>query len=498
MLKLKRITKVYKIAETEQIALDEISINFRKNEFVSILGPSGSGKSTLLNIIGGLDTYTSGDLIINGISTKKYKAQDWDTYRNHRIGFVFQNYNLINHQTVLSNVELALTLSGVSSAERKRRAKEALNKVGLSAHINKKPTQLSGGQMQRVAIARALVNNPDIILADEPTGALDSNTSIQIMDLLKEVAKEKLVIMVTHNPDLAKQYSTRIVKLKDGKIIDDSNPFDGKEETINEEKIKRSSMSLLTAIALSKNNLKTKKVRTTLTAIAGSIGIIGIALILGLSNGVRNYVSDMQKESSGSQAISVQATIIDDSNTEYEASNLEEKKATENAVLAIDDVSSNTMVSTTKNTKKNNLKKLKQYIEENKSDLEKIVSNIRYDYNVELNVYDNSNGEITKVNPLGGGSALSTGLLDSLLSGTTILHNSFAQILNDNNYEVLSGRMPSNYNELVLITNKDGIVNLSTMYSLELKDRNDITEIMEKATNGEKVKSWCKFICCSI
>ena len=488
MLELKRIYKVYKVNEIEQVALDNICINFRKNEFVSILGPSGSGKSTLLNIIGGLDHYTSGDLIINGVSTKQYKPRDWDSYRNHKIGFVFQNYNLINHQSILSNVELALTLSGVSSLERKRRAKELLNKVGLSAHINKKPTQLSGGQMQRVAIARALVNNPDIILADEPTGALDSNTSIQIMDLLKEVAKEKLVIMVTHNPDLAKKYSTRIVSLKDGKIIDDTNPFKGKEENVvSEEKKKKSSMSFLTAISLSKNNLKTKRGRTILTGIAGSIGIIGIALVLGLSNGVRNYISDMQMESSNSQAIRVQSTIIDDSNSDYEIIIDEEKKAEVNKILAVDDVSINSMVRTTKNTKKNNLKKLKQYIDENKSELEKMASNIRYDYNVELNIYDNENEKITKVNPLGEGSALATGLFDSLLSGNSILNNSFAQVLSENNYEVLSGKMPTNYNELVLITNQDGIVNLSTIYSLGLKDREDITKIMEQATKGEKI-----------
>ena len=291
MLELKKISKVYETEDYKQKALDGVSINFRKNEFASILGPSGSGKTTLLNIIGGLDQYTSGDLIINSTSTKEYKDRNWDSYRNHRVGFVFQSYNLIPHQSVLSNVELALTISGISKTERRKKAKNALKKVGLQKHLNKRPNQLSGGQMQRVAIARAIVNDPDILLADEPTGALDTKTSVQIMDLIKEIAKDKLVIMVTHNPDLAKEYSTRIIELKDGKVISDSNPYDGTEEAIEEQEVKnkktkKTSMNLKTALALSLNNLMTKKGRTILTAFAGSIGIIGIALILSLSSGV--------------------------------------------------------------------------------------------------------------------------------------------------------------------------------------------------------------------
>ena len=316
MLELKKISKVYETEDLKQTALDCISINFRKNEFASILGPSGSGKTTLLNIIGGLDQYTSGDLIINEVSTKKYTDRDWDSYRNHRVGFVFQSYNLIAHQTILKNVELALTLSGVSKTERVKKAKKALKEVGLLKHMNKKPSQLSGGQMQRVAIARALVNDPDIVLADEPTGALDSETSKQIMELLKSVAKEKLVIMVTHNPELASEYSNRIIKLKDGKIIDDTNPYDGTVNTkedleVEKKKSKKTSMSFLTALSLSLNNLMTKKGRTLLTAFAGSIGIIGIALILSLSSGVQNYINRVQKETLTSYPLVIEESSID-------------------------------------------------------------------------------------------------------------------------------------------------------------------------------------------
>ena len=316
MLELKKITKEYQVGDFKQVALNKVSINFRKNEFASILGPSGSGKTTLLNIVGGLDHYDSGDLIINETSTKKYKDRDWDTYRNHRVGFVFQSYNLIPHQSVLANVELALTLSGISKKERRRRAKEALKEVGLEKHINKKPNMLSGGQMQRVAIARALVNDPEILLADEPTGALDSETSTQIMNILKEVAKDRLVIMVTHNPELAKEYSTRIVELKDGKIIKDSNPYDGKEDTelayIEEmARTKKSKMNIKTALALSLNNLMTKKGRTILTAFAGSIGIIGIALILSLSNGIQNYIDKTEKETLSSYPLTIEKETID-------------------------------------------------------------------------------------------------------------------------------------------------------------------------------------------
>ena len=312
MLEIKNISKIYKTGDFIQKALDKVSINFRENEFVSILGPSGSGKTTLLNIIGGLDKYDSGDLIINEISTKKYKDRDWDSYRNHRIGFVFQSYNLISHQTVLSNVELALTLSGISKKERIRRAKTALKEVGLLEHVHKKPNQLSGGQMQRVAIARALVNNPDILLADEPTGALDSDTSVQIMNLLKKISENKLVIMVTHNPELANTYSNRIISLKDGKITNDTNPYDGKSDTESKYiKPKKTSMNFLTALSLSLNNLMTKKGRTFLTAFAGSIGIIGIALILSLSNGVDKYIEKVQQDALTSYPLTIEKTSVD-------------------------------------------------------------------------------------------------------------------------------------------------------------------------------------------
>ena len=491
MLEIKEVTKIYKMAEVEQTALDKVSINFRKNEFVSILGQSGSGKSTLLNIIGGLDHYTSGDLIINGTSTKKYKSSDWDIYRNHKVGFVFQSYNLIMHQTILSNVELALTLSGESKSARRKKAKEALNKVGLGNHLNKKPSQLSGGQMQRVAIARALVNNPEIILADEPTGALDSETSVQIMDLLKEVAKEKLVIMVTHNAELAKQYSTRIVSLKDGHVIDDTMPFDGKEESVKEENKKIKSMGLPTALTLSLNNLLTKKGRTFVTAIAGSIGIIGIALVLALSNGVRNYVNDIQKDSFGSMAVSIESTTVDTSKStfNYDDSN-KEKEEHLNTIVATDDISSSMVLSEKATIKKNNLKKMKEYIDSHKSDVEKFSSDVKYLYNVDLNIYDkNDDGSIIKVNPIeNAGNVTDIGLMGALSSISSILQNSFSSMLNESNYEIISGKMPTAYNELVLVVNPENELPLSVMYALNIEKKTDIAEFIKKSSDGETVK----------
>ena len=488
MLEIKNVTKIYKMDGYEQKALDDVSINFRKNEFVSILGQSGSGKSTLLNIIGGLDHYTTGDLIINGVSTKNYKDADWDTYRNYKIGFIFQSYNLITHQTILENVELALTLTGVSSSTRKKMAKEALEKVGLGEFLKKKPTQLSGGQMQRVAIARALVNNPEIILADEPTGALDSETSVQVMDLLKEVAKEKLVIMVTHNPDLAKEYSTRIVSLKDGKIIDDTEPFDGNEEIEQGDEKKKKSMGILTALSLSKNNLITKRGRTILTAIAGSIGIIGIALILGLATGVRNYANNLQQDSFGSQAIKVESTIVDTSKASLDLTN-NNKPEHNGRLLAIDDVASNMTVSTKVSTKKNNLKKLKQYIEDNRSKVDSMTSNIQYNYNVDLNIFDKAKDvDIIKVNPIDDSDVNATGLSSLVSDSSKIIKNSFGQMLGNSNYELLSGKMPESYDELVLIVNQDEELDLSTMYSINIEDRDEITEILAKASNGEKTE----------
>ena len=490
MLELKEVTKIYEMEEVTQTALDNVSINFRKNEFVSILGQSGSGKSTLLNIIGGLDHYTSGDLIIGGISTKQYKSSDWDTYRNHKVGFIFQSYNLIMHQTILANVELSLTLSGESKASRRNKAKEALKMVGLGEHLNKKPSQLSGGQMQRVAIARALVNNPEIILADEPTGALDSETSIQIMDLLKEVAKEKLVIMVTHNPELAKKYSTRIVSLKDGHIIDDTMPFDGKEDNGEEVKKQRKSMGLFTALTLSFNNLLTKKGRTLITAIAGSIGIIGIALILSLSNGVRQYVNKMQEDSFGSMAVSIKSTATDDSKTQLDFKDINKKEESHpNTIVATDNISNSMALSEPAKIKNNNLKKMKEYIDSHKSEVEKFASDVTYLYDIDLNIYNkNSDESIVKVNPIENASNVTDTGLDAVLgSYASILQNSFAPLLNESNYEVLSGEMPKNYNELVLVVNENNELPLSVMYSLNIENKSDISDFIKKASAGEKV-----------
>ncbi len=478
MLELKNIKKSYKIGEVKQEVLKGIDIKFRNNEFTSILGSSGSGKTTLLNVIGGLDKYDSGELIIDGVSTKKYMDRDWDSYRNYRVGFIFQSYNLIMHQTILSNVEIALTLTGVSKQERRNKAIEALKKVGLGEHINKKPNQLSGGQMQRVAIARALVNDPEIILADEPTGALDSKTSVQIMNLLKEIASDKLVIMVTHNPELAKEYSTRIIELKDGKIIDDSNPCKDKEDKVSDKKIKKTSMSLASALSLSFNNLLTKKGRTFLTAFAGSVGIIGIALVLALSNGVRNYINDMQNDSSGNQAYTIKNTRVESSKTTDVNINTEKKEKHDNQILANDDISSNLTLAQQNNTKKQNLKKLKSYIDDNKKELSKYSSNIKYTYNVDIQLYDkNDNGELVKINPNENADNVDASGLAAMLS-TSIIKNAFAELKNEEQYEVVSGHMPNNKNELVLVVNKENEINLSTMYSLNIENKNDVAKIM--------------------
>ena len=402
MLKLENITKDYKVGDSAVHALKGISIEFRKSEFVSILGQSGCGKTTLLNIIGGLDRYTSGNLIINGKSTKDFKDKDWDAYRNYSVGFVFQNYNLISHQTILSNVELALTLSGVGKKERQKRAIEALKKVGLEEQIHKKPNQLSGGQMQRVAIARAIVNNPDIILADEPTGALDTKTSKQVMDILKEIAKDKLVIMVTHNPSLAEEYSTRIIKILDGVITDDSNPYktESQEKNIDKEK-RRTSIKFLTALNLSLNNLMTKKGRTILTAFAGSIGIIGIALILSLSTGIQNYINKVEEDTLSSYPISIEEASIDTSS--MLETMMQEKDTQEN----IDDGKIHSqnimteMLSTISNkVENNNLTEFKKYLEEESNGIVSNSNAIQYDYNLNLNLYkENTDDGIVKVNP---------------------------------------------------------------------------------------------------
>ena len=488
MLELKNIKKSYTVGEVKQEVLKGIDIKFRNSEFTSILGSSGSGKTTLLNIIGGLDKYDSGDLIIDGVSTKEYLDRDWDSYRNYRVGFIFQSYNLIMHQSVLANVEIALTLTGVSKSERRKKAVDALTRVGLADHINKRPNQLSGGQMQRVAIARALVNDPEIILADEPTGALDSKTSVQIMDLLKEIAGDKLVIMVTHNPELAKEYSTRIIELKDGKIIDDSNPYNEKENKVSEKVIKKTSMSLASALSLSFNNLLTKKGRTILTAFAGSVGIIGIALVLALSNGVRNYIDDMQNDSSGIQAISIKNTRTEEAKSNDIKIGEKKKEKHDNQILVNDDISSNMMLSVQQLTKKQNLKDLKKYIDDNKDELLKYSSNIKYTYNVDIQLYDKSeNGDLVKINPNENADNVDANGLSALLS-TSIIKNAFAELKNSEQYEVVSGHMPKDKNEIVLVVNKDCEINLSNMYSLNFENKNDVSRIMNSSITGEKVE----------
>ena len=488
MLELKNIKKSYTVGEVKQEVLKGIDIKFRNSEFTSILGSSGSGKTTLLNIIGGLDKYDSGDLIIDGVSTKEYLDRDWDSYRNYRVGFIFQSYNLIMHQSVLANVEIALTLTGVSKSERRKKAVDALTRVGLADHINKRPNQLSGGQMQRVAIARALVNDPEIILADEPTGALDSKTSVQIMDLLKEIAGDKLVIMVTHNPELAKEYSTRIIELKDGKIIDDSNPYNEKENKVSEKVIKKTSMSLASALSLSFNNLLTKKGRTILTAFAGSVGIIGIALVLALSNGVRNYIDDMQNDSSGIQAISIKNTRTEEAKSNDIKIGEKKKEKHDNQILVNDDISSNMMLSVQQLTKKQNLKDLKKYIDDNKDELLKYSSNIKYTYNVDIQLYDKSeNGDLVKINPNENADSVDANGLSALLS-TSIIKNAFAELKNSEQYEVVSGHMPKDKNEIVLVVNKDCEINLSNMYSLNFENKNDVSRIMNSGITGEKVE----------
>ena len=471
MLELKNISKSYKVGENIQQVLKGLDITFRRCEFTSILGSSGSGKTTLLNIIGGLDKYDSGDLIIEGISTKMYKDRDWDSYRNYRVGFIFQSYNLIMHQSVLQNVEIALTLSGVSKNERRQKAINALKRVGLEDHINKKPNQLSGGQMQRVAIARALVNDPEIILADEPTGALDSKTSIQIMDLLKEIAEDKLVIMVTHNPEIAKKYSTRIIELKDGIIINDTNPYDGKDEGINDNKnITKTSMSLISALSLSFNNLLTKKGRTFLTAFAGSIGIIGIALILSLSNGVNNYAKNLEKESLSDYPITLERTNFDLfgslSSALDEANNM--KECEKGKLCSEDDVVRNTVSSEMGLITKNNLYAFKKFIDANE-EFKNSAVDIKYSYDFDLQVYTK---DYKKVNP------------SDVLSSD--LNNLFAELSSDSSkYEVLAGTFPKNYNEIVLVVGENNIINDSILYSLGIKDRKTLNNELNKIKKDE-------------
>ena len=490
MLEIKKITKVYQTEGFSQKALDDVSVNFRKCEFASILGPSGSGKTTFLNIIGGLDHYTSGDLIINEISTKKFKDSDWDSYRNHRIGFVFQSYNLITHQSILSNVKLALTLSGISKKEATERAKKALCDVGLEQHINKRPNQLSGGQMQRVAIARALVNDPDILLADEPTGALDSDTSIQIMELLKKISKDKLVIMVTHNPELAEKYSSRIIKLKDGKIISDSNPYDGKVNTkekknVNSQKTKKTGMSFLTALSLSFNNLMTKKGRTILVAFAGSIGIIGIALILAVSTGFQNYVDSIQEDTLTSYPLTIMQESTDItgallSMTTGSHENKGTNKVTEQQYLT-------NMLS---NVKANDLKSFKKHLEKNYKEIDEDLASVKYSYSIDPLIYTyDATGKLAKLNP----SNLFSSIYNSnMLSSYSSFGSIFSQMVDDREslseqYDVLAGRWPEEYNEMIIVLSEPNGISDLLVYSLGLRDNNELTEMVTKIMSGESV-----------
>ncbi len=497
MLELKKVTKKYKTGNLVQLALNDVSIKFRNNEFVSILGPSGSGKTTLLNIIGGLDQYTSGDLIINDKSTKKYKDRDWDTYRNHRVGFVFQSYNLIPHQTALSNVELALTLSGVSKEERRKRAKKALIDVGLKDHIHKKPNQMSGGQMQRIAIARALVNDPDILLADEPTGALDSKTSLQIMELLSNIAKDRLVIMVTHNPELATKYSNRIIKLSDGKVIDDSNPVVEKEEKRLEthKKNKKTSMSFLTALSLSFNNLLTKKGRTILTSFAGSIGIIGIALILSISTGVRNYIDKVEKETLSSYPIMIEEKSVDTTSLLSSLMGTNKKKEHNKDKVYTNTIMKDMINTMTNEIQTNNLEEFKKYIES--SNMKEYTTDIQYTYNLDLQIYKNDPNEIIQVNPNQIYESMGVDGMMGLNTGYSMFksyNNVFKELMNNkellkNQYDLLAGSWPKNYNEVVLIVDDNNEISDYTLYALGLKDQNEIKDIMTKVMNGEEVVS---------
>ena len=494
MLRLKNITKTYVTESFSQKALDEVSINFRKNEFAAILGPSGSGKTTLLNIVGGLDHYDNGDLLINNISTKKYNDRDWDTYRNHSVGFVFQNYNLIPHQSVLSNVELALTLSGVSKAERKKRAKNALTKVGLKDHINKRPAQLSGGQMQRVAIARALVNDPEIVLADEPTGALDTHTSKQVMDILKEVAKDRLVIMVTHNSELADEYATRIIKLQDGKVINDSKPFNGDEskEKINKYS-KKTSMNYRTALALSLNNLMTKKGRTFLTAFAGSIGIIGIALILSLSHGINKFIEKTEEETLSSYPLMIQKDSVDMSTVLQTLSGNKDKEYKDGKIHS-SNIMGDMFETISSEAKHNDMKSLKEYLEKNK-DINDYVSDISYGYNTTLNLYKANTDKIVRVNPttvldsLGMGTDSISGVYSTMMSSNDVFFEMIDNDkLNKQQYDLVAGHWPKNYNELVLTVGKNNTISDYTLYSIGVLDQDELKEKFTDMTNKKKVK----------
>ena len=511
MLQLRNVVKDYHTGDEVVQALKGVSVNFRRNEFVSILGQSGCGKTTLLNIVGGLDQYTSGDLVINGKSTKDFKSRDWDSYRNNSVGFVFQSYNLIPHQSVLSNVELALTLSGVSKAERRKRAKEVLEKVGLGSQIHKKPNQMSGGQMQRVAIARALINDPDILLADEPTGALDTETSVQIMDLLKEIAKDKLVIMVTHNPELAQQYSTRIVKLLDGNVIDDTNPFSDEDEAKEDDGSytpRKTSMSLFTAFSLSLNNLMTKKGRTFLTAFAGSIGIIGIALILSLSSGFQKYINDVQEETLATYPIQITKKAMDYSellskmvgNNEEDSSH---NHKGENKVYS-GDIMGDMLVSMVSDVKENDLETFKNYIEDDANGFTKYTSDITYTYDTPLYVFNenSANGGIAQVNPSTTMTDMGFGGMADAQESTADFMSAFSygnssmdmwtQMLDNQDllkqqYDVLAGHWPENKNEVVLVVDKNNEISDFTLYTLGIRDSSELSDMVSTILGGGEV-----------
>ena len=496
MLKLENIKKDYITGDTAVHALKGVSVEFRKSEFVSILGQSGCGKTTLLNIIGGLDRYTSGELYIGGRATSDFRDRDWDNYRNHSVGFIFQSYNLIPHQSVLSNVELALTLTGVPRAERRRRAAEALEKVGLADQLNKKPNEMSGGQMQRVAIARALVNDPEILLADEPTGALDSETSVQIMELLKEISKDRLVIMVTHNPELAKQYSTRIIRLLDGNITDDTMPYSGDEEEKTEKKSgKRPSMSFLTALSLSLNNLMTKKARTFLTAFAGSIGIIGIALILSLSNGVNAYIARVEQETLSSYPITIEQAEMDISQLVSDLMGKNEPSGDrEDGKIYSNNIMTEMMSTMVNGISANNLSELKKHIEKT-ADFSDNSSEIEYKYSTVMNIYDekgnrvNPNTVFSTVFPEGKSSGSGNMQMSSSFSNTEVWTRLFEnKEFLKKQYDVIAGRMPEKYNEIVLAVDKNNQISDYALYSLGLKDSAELEEMMKKAQAGEKIE----------
>lgn len=500
MLQCKNIMKDYVSGDEIVHALKGVSLSFREHEFVSILGQSGCGKTTFLNIIGGLDHYTSGDLIINGKSTKDYSDKDWDTYRNHQVGFVFQSYNLIMHQSVLSNVELALTLTGVNKEERRKRAIEALNKVGLSDQIHKKPTQMSGGQMQRVAIARAIVNNPDIILADEPTGALDSATSVQIMEILKEISKDKLVIMVTHNPQLADEYSSRIIRLKDGSLVSDSNPFNEQEMNVDMSVLKRPGMSFKMACSLSLNNLMTKKARTFLTSFAGSIGIIGIALIMSLSHGMQSYIDQMENDTMASYPIEIQANSSDMSTLMTTMMGMKKKTEEHKDSKIYSRPYVEDVLESLSSSKKNNLSAFKSYIESSKGkEFRKTAKAIEYDYNLNLQVYnENTDSGLVQVSP--------NGLLDKLgMSDMMSIQSQFmdssamtndqvwlslpeSKKLRDDEYQLVEGKWPTNYNEVVLEVDENNEITDYALYSLGLLDQDELVKNYQKILNGETDK----------